>query len=178
MVACGDLRIDAESGFDVAAAAADEFEAAVPLADGVEGEVVGEGDDLGEIFVGEGWAVDVDFLAELFAGEHGFPRAAAAGTVEVLADERVGGPHAEALLGKEDAATCGCFDGGEVFEVLAEPAEIDDEGWSGDAREVQGGTDLVDWAGDGGHVRLRFGRAGFPGGLARAMGARSGSCRP
>ncbi len=161
MIAGGDLRIDAEGGFDVAAAAADEFKAAAPLADGIEGEVVGEGDDFGEVFVGEGWAVDVDFLTEFFAGEHGFPRAAGAGTVEVLADERVGGPHAEALLGEEDAATGGGFDGGEVFEVPAEPAEVDDEGWSGDAREVQGGTDLVDWAGDGGHVRRRCGRAGF-----------------
>lgn len=115
----------------------------MPLGEGVEGEVSGDGQDLLHFVDFVGRAVNVDFALEFVMCEEGFVEAAGATTFEVLPHQGEGGEHGEALEGEQDVDVGFGLDVVEEFEVFFEQGEIDDVGWGIDdvSREGRRGSD-------------------------------------
>ena len=101
---------------------------APPLAEGVEDDVVGDGDELRHVLCAVGRGEDVVFLAHFFVAEARLVETARGGAGEVRADERIERIHREAFLREQHMGSRRFLDVFQDGEVLPESREVDDVG--------------------------------------------------
>ncbi len=122
----GVFGVDAEAAGDGAGGILDGGAEFFPLGEGIENDVVGDGEDFAEIFFGIGGGADVDFAAEFLAGEPGFVDGAGGGAGEILADLRREAPHGESFERENDFGTGALLDAVEDSQVSLDENLVDD----------------------------------------------------
>ena len=130
----GVLRVDPHAGAH--AGRPHQRAEPLPLRERVHHHVVGDGEDLAQLLLGEGRRVDVDLLVHLVAPEPGLGQRAGRDPAQVLADDREQAPHREALEREQHLAAGARLHVGQDGQVAAERAEVDDVGRRVDAGHV------------------------------------------
>ena len=133
----GVLRIDPHAAGDPARRRRDGLAEAPPLARGVEAQVVGVAQHHRHLLLGEGRRVAVHLAAEGLRPQARLVLAAGRGAHQVLANQREGIPHGEALQGQQDARAAALLNLAEPLQVAAQQGIVHHIGRGGAGLDVK-----------------------------------------
>ena len=132
----GVLRVDAEAEGELAAGREGGGLVALPLRRGIEGDVVGDAEEVGELLILKGRRVGMDFAAEFLAAEERLVDAAGGGAHEILRDQLRFAELGEALEREEDLGAGAVHHRAQDAEVLFQQAAMEDMARARDLAQV------------------------------------------
>jgi hypothetical protein len=136
----GDLRVDAQADIEILPRRTCIFEdqrGALDLLRGIEDDVIGQADDLVEVFGLVSRAIGADLAIVEFGRQPRFVKAGGADPVEIFPDDRRGGKHAERLQGGQHLDIRRVANVRQHLTIRAQLRGVDDESGAVDAVQIE-----------------------------------------